>query len=343
MESPVVGTRKRGRTWDVSVDQHVQFACQVMPQLEAELLTHSALEPLAFTVFSENDAFHRVSNLENTLSTATGYVETTIGHFTAIKNGSTFEAEVWIYRHKNVAQTTVRVGVSGPNSDDTDEYFEATASSIEKIIRATTASPANTTLNQVGTGTNSAVLATSSSLTQSDPLDEIDTLLKVRGERRQRVFISYSHDSDAHKVWTYNLACELQSVGVWVIFDQFLTLGSNLALFMNHNLIESDRVIAVCTPDYVRKANSATGGAGHESTILTQSLMEDQSSDRVIPLIRNQADCKVPTYLYGRKYIDFNNDSEHAEKFDELARDLLGATKLARPPLGKNPYMTPNP
>ncbi|WP_190287588.1 MULTISPECIES: toll/interleukin-1 receptor domain-containing protein [unclassified Rhodococcus (in: high G+C Gram-positive bacteria)] len=342
MKTPVVGTRKRGRTWEVTTDQHIQFACSVLPQLEVELLTHSSLEPLTFTIFSENDAFHRVPDLEKTLSKVTGYIKTAIGHFTAIKNEVKFDTEIWIYRHENAAQTTVRVGVSGPNSDDTDEYFSAISSSIEKIIRQTTASPASATQNQVGTGTSSAVLTTSNTPTQSDPLDEIDALLKVRGERRQRVFISYSHDSEAHKNWTYNLACELQSVGVWVIFDQFLSLGSNLAVFMNHNLIDSDRVIAVCTPEYIRKANTATGGAGHESTILTQSLMEDQSSDRVIPLIRNQPDCKVPTYLYGRKYVNFNDDSKHAEKFDELARDLLGATKLARPPLGPNPFVAPN-
>ena len=47
-----------------------------------------------------------------------------------------------------------------------------------------------------------------------------------------RVFISYSHDSQAHKDWVRHLAEKLQRNGVDTILDQWdLRLGGDLAFF----------------------------------------------------------------------------------------------------------------
>ncbi|WP_197151311.1 toll/interleukin-1 receptor domain-containing protein [Synechococcus sp. CBW1108] len=75
------------------------------------------------------------------------------------------------------------------------------------------------------------------------------------------VFISYSHDSDSHKDWVYQLACELVKNGVEVTLDQWdIQLGSNIHKFMEKGLTNADRVLVVCTDNYNTKSNEGLGG-----------------------------------------------------------------------------------
>ncbi|MEZ4784898.1 MAG: toll/interleukin-1 receptor domain-containing protein [Candidatus Kapaibacterium sp.] len=77
------------------------------------------------------------------------------------------------------------------------------------------------------------------------------------------VFISYSHDDQEHKDWILTLSTRLLANGVNVILDHWdLNLGSDLPRFMESGLTEADRVLAVCTGQYVAKANLGQGGVG---------------------------------------------------------------------------------
>src|SRR5437868_4098057 len=93
-----------------------------------------------------------------------------------------------------------------------------------------------------------------------------------------RCFISYSHDTGAHKDWVLALATRLMSNGVEVLLDQWdLRLGGDLPMFME-TIGDADRVIAVCTDAYVDKANEGKGGVGYEKMILSAELMENVKS-----------------------------------------------------------------
>jgi hypothetical protein len=155
-----------------------------------------------------------------------------------------------------------------------------------------------------------------------------------------KVFISYSHDTDAHKDWVLALATRLVANGVDVVLDQWdLTLGSDLPRFMEKGLTSVQRVLAVCTETYVTKANEGRGGVGYEKMILTAQLMQDISSDRIIPVIRNNSVASlVPTFLLSRVYIDFRDDLTHEARYAELLRDIHGQQIKPRPPLGSNPF-----
>jgi len=158
-----------------------------------------------------------------------------------------------------------------------------------------------------------------------------------------RVFFSYSHDSPQHKAWVRDLATRLRANGVDVILDQWeLKLGSDLPSFMEASLTASNRVIAVCTETYVFKANKEQGGVGYEKMILTAQLMRDISSDRIIPVIRDNAQSVVvPVFLGSRIYLDFRDQTQFEGKYQELLRDIHGAPLLARPPLGRSPFTNP--
>ena len=155
-----------------------------------------------------------------------------------------------------------------------------------------------------------------------------------------RVFMSYSHDDQAHKAWVLRLATRLLANGVDVLLDQWdMRLGGDLPQFMETGLAGASRVLAVCSTAYVGKANSGQGGVGYEKMILTGQLMRDVTTDRVIPIIRNNPSTEVlPTFLLSRLYVDFRNEQAFEARYAELLRDIHGQPVAPRPPLGPNPF-----
>ena len=155
-----------------------------------------------------------------------------------------------------------------------------------------------------------------------------------------KVFISYSHDSPEHKQWVSELGAKLRHKGVDVILDQWdLGLGDDLTQFMEVGIRDLDRVLVICTDTYVKKANAREGGVGYEIQIVTAQLVKDLGTDKFIPIIRQASGKeKTPTCLETRIYIDFTDDSQFDEKFDELLRELHQVPIVEKPPLGKNPF-----
>lgn len=157
-----------------------------------------------------------------------------------------------------------------------------------------------------------------------------------------KVFVSYSHDCDLHKDWVLTLATRLVANGVDVLLDQWdLTLGSDLPRFMESGLTAADRVLAICTSQYLKKANAGRGGVGYEKMILTAQLMQNITEDRIIPVIRaNSLVPPVPIFLSSRVYIDFRDDLTYEARYAELLRDIHGQRVNPRPPLGTNPFLS---
>ena len=155
-----------------------------------------------------------------------------------------------------------------------------------------------------------------------------------------KVFISYSHDSPEHRRWVSELGAKLRHNGIDAILDQWdLGPGDDVTQFMERGIIDSDRVLVVCTDQYVRKANAAEGGVGYERMIVTAQLVQDLGTNKFIPVIR-QASGKeeTPTFLGTRVYIDFRNNSQFESEFDKLIHELHRVPVVEKPPLGKNPF-----
>ena len=155
-----------------------------------------------------------------------------------------------------------------------------------------------------------------------------------------QVFISYSHDSEAHKAWVLGLATDLRSNGVDATFDQWdLALGQDTAAFMHSGITQSRRVILVCTETYVSKAEAGSGGVGYERLIVTAEIVQNIDTKKFIPVMRNNSAAnKVPSFLGPRLYIDFSNDGEYRTKLEQLLREIHGAPSAVKPPLGPNPF-----
>ena len=155
-----------------------------------------------------------------------------------------------------------------------------------------------------------------------------------------KVFISYSHDSPEHRRWVSELGAKLRDNGVDAILDQWdLGPGDDPTLFMEVGVRDSGRVLVICTDSYVSKANAGEGGVGYERMIVTAQLVQNLGTNKFIPIIRQASEEeKMPAFLGARVYIDFTDDSQFDEKFNELLHELHQVPIAEKPPLGRNPF-----
>ena len=155
-----------------------------------------------------------------------------------------------------------------------------------------------------------------------------------------KVFISYSHDSPAHKQWVSELGAKLRQKGIDVILDQWdLHPGDDMTRFMEVGVKSSDRVLVICTDSYVRKASAGEGGVGYERLIVTAQLVQDLGTNKFIPIIRQASGKeKVPTFLGTRVHIDFMDNNKFDEALMELLYELHQVPKVQKPPVGKIPF-----
>ena len=155
-----------------------------------------------------------------------------------------------------------------------------------------------------------------------------------------KVFISYSHDSLEHKKWVLNLATKLRNNGIDAIIDQWeLEPGGDIPSFMEKNVKNSDYVVIVCTEEYVKKANSGTGGVGYEKMIITSDLMKKIDSRKIIPIIRQNGTKNVPTFVQTKLFLDFSYDKDFEFNYDELVRTIHKSPLYEKPKIGNNPFV----
>lgn len=155
----------------------------------------------------------------------------------------------------------------------------------------------------------------------------------------KKAFISYAWDNEVHKEWVLKLASDLRRHGVDVILDQWdARLGNDLSFFMEQGLKASHFILCVCSDKYIQKANGGIGGAGYEKRILAAEMMNDSNKRFVIPIIKgNSQTNKLPIFLSGLKYVDFDNGM-YFNNYQELLERIYDEDIKKKPPLGCNPF-----
>ena len=153
------------------------------------------------------------------------------------------------------------------------------------------------------------------------------------------VFISYAWDSDEHKNWVLKLASDLRSHGVDAILDQWdARLGNDLFFFMEQGLTTSHLVLCICSDRYVEKANGGIGGTGYEKRILASELISGNDTQFILPIIKGNSNyCKLPTFLSGLKYVDFDC-GDYFDCYRELLERIYDEDIKKKPALGRNPF-----
>lgn len=155
----------------------------------------------------------------------------------------------------------------------------------------------------------------------------------------KRAFISYAWVNEEHNSWVLKLATNLRRHGVDVILDQWdARLGEDLAFFMEQGLTSSHFVLCVCSDKYIEKANGGIGGAGYEKRIIASEMINATNKQFVIPIIKdNHQEAKVPTFLSGLKYLDFDS-RVYYECYQELIERINDEDIKKKPALGRSPF-----
>jgi len=153
------------------------------------------------------------------------------------------------------------------------------------------------------------------------------------------VFISYSHDSDAHREWVLALSERLREDGIETILDQYVN-GSppkGWPRWMLNGLDAADSVIVVCTETYYRRfrGHEEPGkgkGVDWEGALITQEIYDGHSRTlKFVPVLLGAADEKfIPEPL--RSLNRYTLTSEKA--YESLYDFLLGQAGVEPRPVG---------
>jgi hypothetical protein len=154
------------------------------------------------------------------------------------------------------------------------------------------------------------------------------------------VFLSYSHESDAHGDWVRRLAEDLTKNGVETTLDQWhLHVGDDIGAFMEQSLRKATYIILVCTEMFAQKANDRSGGVGYEQAVFVGELLTSRElGSRFLPILRSGDPSRaLPLYLRSRLFIDFRDDSAYGQALNQLLRRVFGASAFNPPQLGEAP------
>lgn len=166
----------------------------------------------------------------------------------------------------------------------------------------------------------------------------------------KKVFISYSWGNKEHQDWVVNLGKRLMADTVEVVLDRWsLKDGHDVHSFMEE-MVKSDdifRVLIICDEKYKARADNREGGVGTETQIITPNLYSKEKQEKFIPIVlerSEEGEPFLPIYLSSRKYIDFSQEEDFEDSYEDLLRNILEAPSIPKPKLGLKPpaYITEN-
>jgi hypothetical protein len=162
-----------------------------------------------------------------------------------------------------------------------------------------------------------------------------------------RVFISYSHDSDAHKRRVLELADRLRTAGLDVAIDRYVSFpAEGWPLWCERQIERADRVILVCTAVYHRRVrNEEASGTGlgvlHEAHVIRQELYDGGGvSSKFVPVLFSDgspADVPRPVRRFSRYVVDSDDG------FEGLYRLLTGQPAAPPPAIGERIVLASEP
>lgn len=168
----------------------------------------------------------------------------------------------------------------------------------------------------------------------------LDAPKKSNESLKPAVFISYSWDSEDHKVWVKNLADRLCADGIDVILDRYyLKPGKNLPFFVESSISKAERIIIIFTPNYKLKADKRAGGVGYEYSIMNAGLYKNQTAnEKIIPILRDgNMETSIPEFMQQFIHIDIRNNENYENSYNDLIREIYNEPAIQKPALGNKP------
>lgn len=166
-----------------------------------------------------------------------------------------------------------------------------------------------------------------------------DSVLGKLPTDHPKVFISYSWDGKEHEKWVEKLANDLTSQGVFVLYDQYTEMGTDLPTFMERGIEKADRVLIIGTTRYKQKYDLAKGGVPFEENIIYATFyQEGVDIKKFVPCLREGSYKEsFPKLISTKKGFDFSNDSNYHKELKSLCKRLWSKSGSTRPTLGDKP------
>ena len=164
-----------------------------------------------------------------------------------------------------------------------------------------------------------------------------------------KVFISYSHDSDAHVDRVLAFADALRNDQVEAIIDRNIpNPPEGWPHWMSHHLDTADFVLLICTKEYhdrvERRQPAGTGrGVQWEGTIIYNRIYNNPNvGDRFIPiLIDGGIEDNIPMPLRGFTFYRIADFALTDPSYEDLYRHLTGQPANPATPLGVRKVLPP--
>lgn len=159
------------------------------------------------------------------------------------------------------------------------------------------------------------------------------------------VFISYSWDSEEHKLWVRKLSDDLRTkYAVNTLLDQYNRGGYDLIQFMTKGIEIADRVILIGTPTYKEKTEKYDGGAKYEDQLISTQLYHKIGSSKFIPVLRlGKFETSFRALIETRTGFDMREDTQYEANLRNLAAELWNSPLNAAPALGPRPEFITDP
>jgi tetratricopeptide (TPR) repeat protein len=153
------------------------------------------------------------------------------------------------------------------------------------------------------------------------------------------VFLSYSHDSEEHRVWVLGLSERLRADGIETCLDQYEegTPTETWPRWMLDRLDEADSVLLICTATYYRRfrGHEEPGkgkGVDWEGAIITQGIYDARSrTKKFVPVLRDaENECFIPEPIRGHTHYTLTTEAG----YQALLEALLGVSGVEPRPVG---------
>lgn len=154
-----------------------------------------------------------------------------------------------------------------------------------------------------------------------------------------KVFISYSHDSEAHKESIRQLSERLRNDGIDCTIDQYDPApDEGWPQWMARHVRDSEYVLLVCTETYQKRVEGweETGrglGVRWEGMHILNTIYRNECKNtKFIPVVLDPKDkAFVPNAVFGWTQFDLSQDSEYVS----LNKLLWNECSVPKPTLGK--------
>lgn len=135
----------------------------------------------------------------------------------------------------------------------------------------------------------------------------------------KKIFISYSYDDKPHCEWVSKFAKDLDKHFIVEHDSSTLNYGITPEDYMKSNIISSDFVLIIFTPNYLNKTLSKKdSGAKYEFNLIQEELFRKISYGKYIPILKEgNKDVSIPKIMQAW-YSDFRDSDSYQIKLKEL-------------------------